>query len=238
MASASPPPTTAGARPSPSTPSPSSSSLSTVSPHGPISLCGASRASSVSVQQRRASPLAGRSRLPGPIRCSDASGEVDALIEETKQPQGGSTGERNNDKDVFRRFSPKELLEQLKRYGAAGVLSYGLLNTVYYVTTFLLVWFHFSPAPGRMGYAAAVERFLKLMAMVWAGSQVTKILRAGGALALAPLVDRGLRWFTVKFNFQSEGKYFGHSAYVSDDSQGIKARCCGGTAVQAFNIHI
>ncbi|XP_037441316.1 uncharacterized protein LOC119309413 [Triticum dicoccoides] len=212
MASASPPPPppTAGARPNPSIPSPSSSSsFSTVSPRGPIPLCGASRASSVSFQQRRASPLAGRSRLPGPIRCSDASGEVDAVnIEETKQPQGGSTGERNNGKDLFRRFSPKELLEQLKRYGAAGVLSYGLLNTVYYVTTFLLVWFHFSPAPGRMGYAAAVERFLKLMAMVWAGSQVTKILRAGGALALAPLVDRGLRWFTVKFNFQSEGKAF------------------------------
>jgi hypothetical protein len=93
------------------------------------------------------------------------------------------------------------------------------------------------------------------MAMVWAGSQVTKILRAGGwviiqlslqlvswisdpqahtfsnfkeyilpveihcslswktiglvysrALAMAPFVDRGLRWFTVKFNFKSEGK--------------------------------
>jgi hypothetical protein len=28
--------------------------------------------------------------------------------------------------------------------------------------------------------------------MVWAGSQVTKLLRAGGALALAPVVDKGL----------------------------------------------
>jgi hypothetical protein len=26
------------------------------------------------------------------------------------------------------------------------------------------------------------------------------------ALALAPFVERGLRWFTVKFNFKSEGK--------------------------------
>ena len=26
------------------------------------------------------------------------------------------------------------------------------------------------------------------------------------ALALAPFVDRGLRWFTVKFNFKSEGR--------------------------------
>jgi hypothetical protein len=30
--------------------------------------------------------------------------------------------------------------------------------------------------------------------MVWAGSQVTKLARAGAALAFAPLVDRGLDW--------------------------------------------
>jgi hypothetical protein len=100
--------------------------------------------------------------------------------EGTEQSQGGSTGSINHGKYSTRSFSSKDLLERLKRYGAAGVLSYGLLNTVYYVTTFLLVWFIFSPAPGKMGYAAAVERFLKLMAMVWAGSQVTKIFRAGG----------------------------------------------------------
>ncbi|WVZ65108.1 hypothetical protein U9M48_014526 [Paspalum notatum var. saurae] len=87
-----------------------------------------------------------------------------------------------------------------KRLGFRG-FSVGPMND-------LLFRFYFSPAPGRMGYGAAVERFIKLMAMVWAGSQVTKILRAGGALALAPFVDRGLRWFTVKFNFKSEGKAF------------------------------
>ncbi|GAU48382.1 hypothetical protein TSUD_118080 [Trifolium subterraneum] len=61
-----------------------------------------------------------------------------------------------------------------------GILAYGVLNTAYYLTTFLFVWFYVAPAPGKMGYLAAVERFLKLMAMVWAGSQVTKILRAAG----------------------------------------------------------
>ncbi|KMS98209.1 hypothetical protein BVRB_4g094730 isoform A [Beta vulgaris subsp. vulgaris] len=100
------------------------------------------------------------------------------------------------------------ILEQLKRYGASGVLSYGLLNTAYYLTTFLLVWFYFAPAPGKMGYLAAVSRFLKVMAMVWAGSQVTKLFRAAGALALAPLVDRGLSWFTVRYKFESRGKAF------------------------------
>ncbi|RVW59722.1 hypothetical protein CK203_100235 [Vitis vinifera] len=59
-----------------------------------------------------------------------------------------------------------------------------------------------------MGYLAAVERFVKIMAMVWAGSQVTKLVRAGGALALAPIVDRGLSWFTLKFKFESQGKAF------------------------------
>nr|GFA49919.1 fatty acid hydroxylase 1 [Tanacetum cinerariifolium] len=41
-----------------------------------------------------------------------------------------------------------------------------------------------------MGYWTAVKRFAKLMAMVWAGSQVTKLARLGGALALAPIVDK------------------------------------------------
>ncbi|XP_024452609.1 uncharacterized protein LOC7461324 isoform X6 [Populus trichocarpa] len=79
--------------------------------------------------------------------------------------------------------------------------------------------FYVAPAPGKMGYFAAAERFLKVMAMVWAGSQVTKLVRAGGicflkrylvprALALAPFVDRGLSWFTVKFKFESQEKAF------------------------------
>ncbi|MBA0870672.1 hypothetical protein Goshw_015689 [Gossypium schwendimanii] len=66
--------------------------------------------------------------------------------------------------------------------------------------------FYVAPVPGRMGYMAAAQRFLKVMAMVWAGSQVTKLVRAGGALALAPFVDRGLSWFTLKFKFESQGK--------------------------------
>nr|QGN65340.1 E2F-related protein [Oryza alta] len=167
---------------------------------GLLSLGGASRVSSVSFRRLPASPL---------VRCSQDPGKIEVFnTEGTEQSQGGSTGSINHGKYSTRSFSSKELLERLKRYGAAGVLSYGLLNTAYYCTSFLLVWFYFSPAPGKMGYAAAVERFLKLMAMVWAGSQVTKILRAGGALALAPFVDRGLRWFTVRFNFKSEGKAF------------------------------
>ncbi|KAF6163846.1 hypothetical protein GIB67_024701 [Kingdonia uniflora] len=110
----------------------------------------------------------------------------------------------NNESQQPKAFSSNELMKSLRRYGISGILSYGLLNTVYYITTFLLFWFYVAPAPGRMGYTAAVGRFLKIMAMVWAGSQVTKLVRAGGALALAPFVDRGLSWITVKFKFKSQ----------------------------------
>ncbi|EFH56020.1 predicted protein [Arabidopsis lyrata subsp. lyrata] len=106
-------------------------------------------------------------------------------------------------------FVSEKLLKKLKRYGVSGILSYGILNTVYYSKAFLLVWFYVAPAPGKMGYLAAAERFLKVMAMVWAGSQVTKLIRIGGAVALAPIVDRGLSWFTVKCKFESQGKAFG-----------------------------
>ncbi|CAN8284849.1 unnamed protein product [Cochlearia groenlandica] len=106
-------------------------------------------------------------------------------------------------------FASKELLKKLKRYGVSGILSYGLLNTVYYTIAFLLVWFYVAPSPGKMGYLAAAERFLKVMAMVWAGSQVTKLIRIGGAVALAPFVDRGLSWLTVKCKFKSQAKAFG-----------------------------
>ncbi|KAH8941999.1 hypothetical protein BDL97_14G075800 [Sphagnum fallax] len=90
-----------------------------------------------------------------------------------------------------------------------GMLSYGLLNTVYYLGAFLFVWFYVAPSPGGLGFGPAAERFLKLIAMVWAGSQVTKVLRGLGALALAPLVDKGLIWFTNHFRFASRGKAFG-----------------------------
>lgn len=121
------------------------------------------------------------------------------------EPEGSMEGENSQRGGSL---STSKILEQLKRYGVAGILSYGLLNTAYYLTAFLVVWFYLAPVPGKMGYLAAVARFLKVMAMVWAASQVTKLIRAAGALALAPLVDRGLAWFTVRFNFESRGKAF------------------------------
>lgn len=137
--------------------------------------------------------------------CSSNTNDNAYELSDSPSHEGSAESEESKKGDSL---SINEIMKKLKRYGVSGILSYGLLNTAYYLTTFLFVWFYIAPAPGKMGYLAAVERFLKLMAMVWAGSQVTKLLRAAGALALAPIVDRGLSWFTNKFKFQSQGKAF------------------------------
>ncbi|CAI5462693.1 unnamed protein product [Closterium sp. Yama58-4] len=85
-----------------------------------------------------------------------------------------------------------ELLGKLQSFGVAGVLSYGLFNTVYYIFAFLFVFLYVAPSPRGLGLAAAAKNFLKVFAVVWAGSQVTKLVRAGGALMLAPFMERGI----------------------------------------------
>lgn len=42
------------------------------------------------------------------------------------------------------------------------------------------------------GRAAAARTFAEVFALTWAGSQITKIPRAAGAVFLAPFVDKGL----------------------------------------------
>jgi hypothetical protein len=83
------------------------------------------------------------------------------------------------------------------------VLAYGLLNTAYYTSVFVLMWTCVLKVPAGMGAAAAARRFAEVFVLTWTGSQVTKLARAGGALFLAPvanaLLDRvearlPLRW--------------------------------------------
>ncbi|XP_019419121.1 PREDICTED: uncharacterized protein LOC109329769 isoform X1 [Lupinus angustifolius] len=152
--------------------------------------------------------------------CSSYTNDNTHEVSGAGSHEGSEENEENKKGGIL---TSNETLKKLRRYGLSGILSYGLLNTAYYLATFLVVWFYIAPAPAKMGYLAAVERFLKVMAMVWAGSQVTKLIRAGGALALAPFVDRGLSWFTAKFKFQSQDKAF--MAIVG---------CCFGLAIIVF----
>lgn len=67
------------------------------------------------------------------------------------------------------------LVATLKRYGLAGVLSYGVLNTLWYTGAFLTAAsVAGAPAAGG-GWNAAAAKAAKVLAMTWAGSQVTKV---------------------------------------------------------------
>lgn len=94
--------------------------------------------------------------------------------------------------------SPPTALDRLKRYGLAGVLAYGLFNTVYYAAAFLMAWAARGRAVRGAGLQAGAKEAAAVLAAVWVGSQVTKALRAGLALALAPLVDSAIHRVTLK----------------------------------------
>lgn len=55
-----------------------------------------------------------------------------------------------------------------------------------------------------LGLQAAARKFIEVFAMVWAGSQVTKLPRAAGALAVAPVVDMGLAFSQDKLKLRSK----------------------------------
>ena len=83
-----------------------------------------------------------------------------------------------------------QLAAELRTHGTAGVLAYGLLNTAYYSTAFVFVWTCVLKVQPGLGTAAAARRFAEVFAVVWAGSQVTKLARFGGALVLAPVASK------------------------------------------------
>lgn len=84
--------------------------------------------------------------------------------------------------------SSTTLPEKLKSFGLAGLLSYGIFNTLYYLGAFLIV-FSYAKIPSGLGFPAAFQRIAALLATIWVGSQVTKLPRAAAALLFAPATD-------------------------------------------------
>jgi len=99
--------------------------------------------------------------------------------------------------------------EVLKQYGLAGVISYGVLNTLYYTCAFLSVWIYVAKVPRGLGTGLAVKKLLEVMAVVWAGSQLTKLARAGAAVVLAPVIDVVLNKLAKLFNVSKNIACFG-----------------------------
>ena len=89
------------------------------------------------------------------------------------------------------------LAAQVKDLGMAGMTAYGVLNTLYYTLAFTTAW-SFRAIPANLSFAAAFRVAGECMALVWAGSQVTKIARLGLAVAGAPKMDEGIKSVCAK----------------------------------------
>ena len=94
--------------------------------------------------------------------------------------------------------------DRLAAAGLAGLVSYGLLNTLYYASTFLLVWFNVANFESGQGIVPAAQAVAKVLAVVWAGSQATKLIRAGLALAITPFTDKLLEFIKENLNLASK----------------------------------
>ena len=54
------------------------------------------------------------------------------------------------------------------------------------------------------GIVPAAQAVAKVLAVVWAGSQATKLIRAGLALAITPFTDKLLEFIKEKLNLASK----------------------------------
>ena len=102
-------------------------------------------------------------------------------------PRGGVVG-------WWRAYAAKSasMAAQIRAYGLAGLTAYGILNTVYYTVAFTAAW-SFRSVPDASTTGAAFRAAGEVMALVWAGSQVTKLARFGIAIAAAPKIDGFIR---------------------------------------------
>lgn len=97
--------------------------------------------------------------------------------------------------------------ERLKRAGRSGVLAYGALNAAYYATAFAIAA-HASTQTRATSVQASLGNATKLLAIVWAGSQATKPLRAALAVGLAPACAAWLRAVQRATGIKTEAKAF------------------------------
>mmetsp|Transcript_25205 Transcript_25205/g.44951 ORF Transcript_25205/g.44951 Transcript_25205/m.44951 type:complete len:219 (-) Transcript_25205:440-1096(-) len=110
----------------------------------------------------------------------------------TKAPKDSLTTDSATQEDNYTGDTPG-VRQKLAHYGLAGVIAYGLLNTIYYVCAFVF-FVNAVQVPKGMGIAATCKKLLEAFVLTWAGSQVTKLPRLAGAAALAPFVNRLLNY--------------------------------------------
>lgn len=112
-----------------------------------------------------------------------------------------------------------KLKQQLSAAGRGGLVAYGVLNWLYYITVTTVAWNYSSVGKAAVGKTLVASslnqrvglsmlRLGKVMGIVWAGSQITKPTRITGAVLLSPVADRLLLRLKTTFNLPSVERAF------------------------------
>ena len=108
-------------------------------------------------------------------------------------------------------FSVKQLSLKLSQTGQSGLLSYGILNCLYYTSMTAIVWIYqsksviipsVSSSSSMLLFTSIIKKTIlklsKIILIVWAGSQITKIFRLFLSIALAPFIDNIIEYILSK----------------------------------------
>lgn len=92
--------------------------------------------------------------------------------------------------------------DALKSAGRAGLISYGFLNLTWYTFALMFSWkrvigssHYLNSVPNDLSLIrSSLRKFTKVLAVVYVGSQITKLPRLCLAVMTAPIGDRVLKW--------------------------------------------
>mmetsp|Transcript_3329 Transcript_3329/g.20771 ORF Transcript_3329/g.20771 Transcript_3329/m.20771 type:complete len:206 (-) Transcript_3329:931-1548(-) len=148
---------------------------------------------------------------PLPPKGSDCNGSVSNTMHATRTslPRPNARYKRTKATVRCSAQSPDapSWTERLKRAGRSGILAYGVLNVTYYATAFAIAA-QASTQTRATSVQASLGNATKLLAVVWAGSQATKPLRAAIAVGLAPVCASWLRAVQRATGVKTEAKAF------------------------------
>lgn len=111
----------------------------------------------------------------------------------------------------------QSLQEQLATSGRAGLLAYGILNCIYYMSvTAMTCYITARKYPFVINRGATffqrvkfvLSRLGSVAGTVWVGSQITKIFRLSGAIICAPFVDNLMIQCQKRFKLPSRNAAF------------------------------
>ena len=152
-------------------------------------------------------------RHGGRLTALGSSGKLLTSTMRASNAEGGI----NTESKISRPNRVQNLQEKLASSGRAGLLAYGILNCIYYISvTAITCYITVKKYPFVINSSASLSQRVQLIlsrlgsvaGTVWVGSQITKIFRLSGAVICAPVVDNLMATCQKYFKLPSRNAAF------------------------------